>query len=130
MSKKRLLIIDDEPLVLKSVSMALTFAGYAVESAASGAEALRKLKSSTYDLIVTDWKMPEMKGDDLAGRIRSRHPHLPILLLTGSILEEPPSGFDKVLYKPFSMDELREAVATLSAKRKQAQEKDARADAS
>ena len=113
-SRKRVLVIDDEPLVLRSVSMVLTSAGYEVESAASGAEALNRMKGEHFDLVVTDWKMPYMHGDRVAGEIRKRSPLTPVLLLTGSIMEAPPSGFDAVLFKPFSIHELREAVDHLA----------------
>ncbi|MFO1502099.1 MAG: response regulator [Verrucomicrobiota bacterium] len=114
MSNKRIMVVDDEPLVLKSVRMVLIRAGYAVDVASSGAEALQKLEAGTFDLVVTDWKMPFMKGDIIAREIRKRHPLMPVLLLTGSVLEAPPSGFDGVLFKPFSADELREIVTALA----------------
>jgi len=114
MCKKRVLIIDDEPLVLKSVRMVLASAGYEVETANGGSEALNRPDWASFDLIVTDWKMPFMGGDGVAGEIRKRNPLLPVLLLTGSILETPPPGFNGVLFKPFSIHELREAVHALT----------------
>ena len=115
MSDKRILVVDDEPLILKSVRMVLSRAGYVVEVASSGSEALQRLKEGTYDLVVTDWKMPLMHGDMIAREIREKYPALPVLLLTGSVLEAPPSGFDGVLFKPFSAEELRGLVMALAS---------------
>lgn len=114
MSGYRVLVVDDEPLVLKSVQFALMRSGYVVDAASSADQALLKLESAMYDLVVTDWKMPLMNGDQLARAVRAVRPSLPVLLLTGSVMEKPPPGFDGVLFKPFSVHDLRAAVTALA----------------
>lgn len=111
--KKQILVVDDEPLVLRSVTLLLLSAGYSVEAVTSGPDALACVEQGDFDLVVTDWKMPLMQGDCVAREIRKRQPHVPILLLTGSILETPPAGFDAVVYKPFSSEGLRQVVSSL-----------------
>ena len=116
MPPKRILVVDDEVTVLESVRMTLEHYGYSVETAPSGAEALAKLVVGDFALVVTDLRMPNMAGDELAIQIKSRWPRLPILLLTGFPPEQKPAAVDAILLKPFSTAELRSTVAMLLAK--------------
>jgi CheY-like chemotaxis protein len=113
--KKQILVVDDEPMVLDAVRMALIFYGYAVETASSGAEALENLPGVSFDLVITDFNMPGMTGAVLAKEIKKRHPVLPIILLTGYPPPVRPSDVDMVLLKPYSTAGLRSAVESLTA---------------
>jgi len=116
MPAKRILVVDDEDLVLESVRMTLVHYGHSVETAASGAEALAKLAKGEFALVVTDLKMPIMSGDEFARQIKQRWPHLPVILLTGFPPETKPPDVDLILLKPFSTSELRSTVSVMIAK--------------
>lgn len=119
--KRRILVVDDEPLVCDSVELMLTFDGHTVQTAASGSEALAHLEGKPFDLVITDYAMPHMRGDELARRIKQRHPALPVVMITahaellastGTLLP----GIAMVISKPFMLETLREAIrATCTA---------------
>jgi DNA-binding response OmpR family regulator len=110
MGAKRILVVDDETLVLDAVRLTLTYYGYTVETATSGPEALLRMASAPFDLVVTDRKMPGMPGDQLAAQVKRQWPACPIILLTGFPPEVKPDGIDVILLKPFSMAELQKAI--------------------
>ena len=70
--KLRILVVDDEPFVCDAVKMMLTFDGHFVETASNGKDALGMFQVGKYDLIITDFAMPSMKGDALAMEIKAR----------------------------------------------------------
>jgi len=80
---RHILIVDDEPLVRRSLSELLTLSGYVVSAASNGREALDLLKSYTTDIIITDMKMPEMDGMHLLKQIKTDYPDIPVILITG-----------------------------------------------
>ncbi len=114
MAAKKILVVDDEAMVLESVQLTLTHLGYGVESASSGVEALEKLTKGTFDLVVTDRRMPGMTGEQLAAEIKKRCPEMPIVLLTGFPPDCQPPEVDTVLMKPFSVADLRNTVLELT----------------
>jgi CheY-like chemotaxis protein len=76
---------------------------------------LAALEERRFDLIITDYSMPGMKGDELAAQIKQRWPDQRIIMVTGSTDQfnsygTPPSGVDVVINKPFSRLELRAAI--------------------
>lgn len=80
---RHILIVDDEPLVRRSLSELLTLCGYTVTTASNGKEALDCLKSYTADITITDMKMPEMDGVQLLKQIKKIYPDMPVILITG-----------------------------------------------
>lgn len=80
---RHILIVDDEPLVRRSLSELLTLAGYSVSSASNGKEAMTCLNDYHVDIIISDIKMPEMDGTQLLKKVKSEHPDLPVILTTG-----------------------------------------------
>lgn len=82
---KRIMIIDDDPVVLRIMRMGLESAGFEVESAANGSDGFTKVCESTPDLLVTDIQMPGMTGKELCMAIAKEFPEctLPIVVLTG-----------------------------------------------
>jgi len=80
---KRVLVVDDDPVVQRSFDRVLSGKGYAVISAANAAEALAKLAREEYDAVYTDIRMPGMDGLKLAGRLRAKRPWLPVVIVTG-----------------------------------------------
>ena len=109
----RVLVVDDDSLVLTSTSLLLEDLGHQVISAASGAQALALFDSEQeFDLVITDMVMPKMNGAQLAQAIRIIRPHLPIILATG--YAERLEGFESRLprlSKPFTQLNLVEVIA-------------------
>ena len=116
MVPRRILVVDDEPLVCDSIKRMLEFDGHQVEIATSGQAALEVFEKAKFDLIMIDYRMPTMRGDKLAVLIKARAPTQPILMIsaTAQVLQdsaEPFPGVDLMISKPFPLEELREAIA-------------------
>lgn len=80
---KKVLVVDDDPVVGRSIDRVLSPSGYAVIAASNGAEALDKLAREDYDVVYTDIKMPGMDGLEVAARIKASRPWLPVVIVTG-----------------------------------------------
>jgi two-component system phosphate regulon response regulator PhoB len=111
--KPRILVVDDEPEAVELVEFNLKQAGYAVTTAADGAEALKKARSQTPDLIVLDVMLPEMNGFEICKTLRLEPAtvKVPIIMLTAKAAEIDrvlglELGADDYLTKPFSPREL------------------------
>jgi len=114
--KRRILVVDDEPFVCDAVRMMLKFDGHEVEIAKDGQEALAKFELGKFDLVITDFAMPNMKGDELAAAIKARAPNQPVILITAytemlQSTKNPLKGIDFVISKPFLLEDLRRAIA-------------------
>ena len=110
----RILLVDDEDLVRLGTAEMLRDMGPEVRCAAGGAEALDLLASALpADAVVTDFKMPQMDGAELAARIRQIRPGLPVLLITGYTGANQQACDLPRLAKPFGMNELADALAAL-----------------
>jgi CheY-like chemotaxis protein len=117
-SQLRILVVDDERLVRESVNMLLSIDGHHVETATDGEDALGKLSAEKFDVVITDFEMPKMKGDNLAVAIKARWPEQPIILLSayGEIFKAEGKqlpGVDLILSKPFLLETLRQALTTV-----------------
>ena len=118
--KFRILVVDDEPTVCRSIKMLLEHDGHAVQTVDGGVAALALFEPGRFNLVITDYSMPDMKGDELAMLIRQREPDQAIIMASGLAGEQNDLGqltvnVDAVLNKPFSLAELREAVALVLA---------------
>jgi CheY-like chemotaxis protein len=80
---KKVLVVDDDPVVGRSFDRVLSARGYAVITASDGAEALDKLAREDYDVVYTDIKMPGMDGLEVAARVKAKSPWLPVVIVTG-----------------------------------------------
>jgi CheY-like chemotaxis protein len=109
---KHILLVDDETAVRGAVAMLLSIDGHTVTEAGSGDEAIDRFGKETFDLVITDFKMPGMTGAALAAAIKRLSPAQPIIMVTAH--EAPPTGpanpVDAVLNKPFMLDDLRRVV--------------------
>lgn len=120
--RRHILVVDDEPLVRRSLSEFLTLEGYAVSSAGNGKEALELLKGYTADIVIADMKMPELDGLQLLRRIKKEHPGIPLILITGygsienavSAIKE--GAFDYVI-KPIVDSEIKIVIERLITQR-------------
>ena len=115
---KRVLLVDDEYELLEALSFALTYAGYEVDCARDGCDALAHMQEQLPDIVVTDLMMPDMDGASLCRSVR-RHPQwarIPIALHTSAHVEpgtsEPPL-WDAFLRKPARMDDVLLTVERL-----------------
>ena len=116
---RRILVVDDEPYVCDAVRMMLAFDGHQVETASSGRDALALFDKGKYDLVITDYAMPVMKGDELAASIKQRSPGQPVVLITAyaemlKSAETPLTGVDHIISKPFLLENLREAIEKMT----------------
>jgi two-component system response regulator (stage 0 sporulation protein F) len=96
--------------------------GYAVKGATRGETAVELLLKEPFDLMVLDYKMPGMTGFEVFLRARALHPDMPVVLVTGHgtseiISEATRMGFNAILLKPFTSDELRGTVEKVLADR-------------
>jgi CheY-like chemotaxis protein len=82
-ASRKVLVVDDYPVVGKSFDRVLSGKGYAVITASSGQEALNKLEAEDYDVVYTDIKMPGMSGLEMAEQVKARRPWLPVVIVTG-----------------------------------------------
>jgi len=115
---KRILIVDDDELVLMALDELLKPEGYEVHTVLSGTEALKKLDQNTYDLLVLDIIMPEMDGLQLCRTIRKKEAYrdTPIVFLTAKNREEDKTagleaGANLFVSKPISPDKLLEIIS-------------------
>jgi PAS domain S-box-containing protein len=113
-SPRRVLIIDDEPLVRKTVANLLRAAGHIVTEAESGTSGLACLAQGPVDCVLTDLGMPGMTGWEVARAIKGQAPRLPVLLLTGwadhGEEQAEPEAVDRVLHKPLRAGDLLQAI--------------------
>jgi signal transduction histidine kinase/DNA-binding response OmpR family regulator len=105
-----ILLVDDEQLVRAATAAMLRELGHDVAEASSGADALVKLPTRAFDLVVTDYKMPRMDGAELARRVREARPELPLLLITGYTGASDEALDLPRLDKPFRRAELAAAI--------------------
>jgi len=113
----RLLVVDDDALLRRSLNLQLTRAGYEVDEAEDGEAAWEMIGRIGYRFIITDWNMPGLSGPELVGRMRQMLSagYTYILMLTAhsekmDVIAGLQSGADDYLTKPFDMDELRARV--------------------
>ena len=111
----RILVVDDEPIVLTLMLRAVTDAGYDGLSATNGVEALERAASAVprVDALVTDVQMPQMGGEALAAALRQADPSLPILFVSGFNGGLAPSLPGAFLAKPFTPNQLLSALSLL-----------------
>ena len=104
---RKVLVVDDDPVVGKSFDRVLSARGYAVITAENGQEALNKLSGENYDVVFTDIRMPGMSGLEVAERVKASQPWLPVVIVTGYGTEAnearaEAAGVSGFLHKPLS----------------------------
>jgi len=118
--QRRILIVDDEPSVGKTVAMVLELDGHSVEVAGSGESAIALFQPGKFDLVITDYLMEGMNGGELAAALKARDPKQPIALMTAyaetleSSGNDSMGGVDYILHKPFMVGHLRQAITALA----------------
>lgn len=107
----KVLVIDDEEGITAVIQEALSLHGYDVQTALDGSEGIWKFKNQRFDLVITDIMMPKTDGNSVVRYIRaSNRRSTPIIGMSGTPLLLNDSDFDKVLFKPFPLQNLINAV--------------------
>ncbi len=114
---KRVLIVDDEPLIVKGLKFSLEQEGYETDCAYNGEEALEKYSANHFDIILLDVMLPGISGTEVCHRIR-KESMIPIIMLTAKSADEDKiegltEGADDYLTKPFNVVELKARMKNL-----------------
>jgi len=116
-TRQRILVVDDDEHIQKSLSQYLEMEEFDVDVASSGQEALERAGSQTPDLVLLDIMMPEMDGFEVVERLHQEAPtaKVPIILLTArgqdtDVIRGYHMGVSSYLTKPFNLDELVETI--------------------
>jgi CheY-like chemotaxis protein len=102
----RILVVDDDPAILRLSAEFLARRGYEVKTALDGFDALAKLQRAEPDVIISDLRMPNMSGFEFLSVVRRRFPHVPVIVISGEFDGTMPVGvladafFTKSQYKP------------------------------
>jgi CheY-like chemotaxis protein len=120
---RRVLVIDDDPRVRRTLVSLLRAAGHQITEAASGGEGLARFTEESAELVLTDLSMPEVNGWDVAAAVKARVPTCPVVLLTGWADQHTdetagPGVVDRVLHKPVRLQELLQVIAELTPVKK------------
>ncbi|MFZ6016780.1 MAG: sigma-54-dependent transcriptional regulator [Nitrospirota bacterium] len=115
MSKDKILVIDDEDIVLISCDRTLTAEGYDVKMAKSGIDGLKMIENESFNLALVDIKMPDMDGMEVLKQIKSKWPDTEVIIITGystpaTAISSIKLGAYDYIEKPFTPDSLLLAV--------------------
>ena len=111
----RILVVDDESLMREFITESLQSSGHEVDSAENGTSALELLKNESYDVVLSDYKMPKVSGIDLLRQVAGKYPDTKVIIMTayGTIenaVEAMKIGAFDYITKPFSVDEILHVV--------------------
>ncbi len=117
-SSKKILIVDDDEILLAMLIETLDSLGYQAQGAKNGEEALKKIDSGEFDLVITDIRMPKMDGISFLKTLKEKKPKLPVIMITGFSLAYTQQraiqeGADGYLVKPFKIEKIEELVKNL-----------------
>jgi DNA-binding response OmpR family regulator len=119
--KKRVLLVDDDKAILRSIGLVLEKNGFSTDIAETGEEALSKLKSQSYDVLLVDLKLPDMEGTEILSQVKALEAVK--IMLTGfpslvSGIQAMDKGVDAYLPKPVKPEELVLVINAKLMKRK------------
>ena len=111
----RILIVDDEEIVIRSCKRILAGADFTIDAVQSGLEALKMVDETDYDIVVLDIMMPGMDGLEVLQQVKERHPGVEVIMMTGlsqikTAVQAMKLGAFDYLPKPFDPDELKHVV--------------------
>ncbi len=123
----RILVVDDEEIVIRSCLRILEGNGYEIDVAHDGHEALRKIESNTYDIMILDIMMPNLGGLEVLRRVKETHPDMDVIMITGlsqidTAVQAMKLGAFDYISKPFEPDELKLGVQRARERRQLLQE--------
>jgi DNA-binding response OmpR family regulator len=107
----KILVVDDELGIREFFSRELISEGYSVETASDGEDALKKLDTGKFNLVICDLKMPRLGGLEVLAEIRRRGLETQVIMMTGCMMEEPSmdtikQSADDFIQKPFDLNEI------------------------
>jgi DNA-binding response OmpR family regulator len=113
--KYKIIVVDDDLELNTTFALMLEFDGHQVSTTHTGEAALQMLSKEHFDLMITEYWLPRMRGDELAALVKEQWPHLPIIIVSADIEEinadaNPLRDVDCLLDKPFTIEHLREAM--------------------
>ncbi len=125
--KGRILVADDEEIVIQSCLRVLSGGGFQVDAARDGLEALKAIDENGYDVLILDIKMPKMNGMEVLQRVKEAHPDIDVIMITGlheieTAVQAMKLGAFDYLPKPFDPEELELVVARAFERRQLLQE--------
>ena len=109
----RLLVVDDDPGIVSILSLSLKEAGYEVDEANDGIEAVELLQNKSYDVAIVDAIMPKMNGAEVCKFIKAHNPSTYIIGISGyhdSLKKLKNEGADICLTKPFNIDQIKRVI--------------------
>lgn len=120
MERGKILLIDDEPILLVTVSDALSKAGYKVKVAESGQKGFAMFQDDSFDMVLLDMVLPDISGMEVLGRIKGLSPDTLVVMITGygtveNAVEAMKLGAHDFIAKPFSLDELILKLQSISS---------------
>jgi len=123
----RILVADDEEIVIRSCMRILEGGGYTIDSAPDGREALNKIGDNGYDVLILDIMMPNMSGLEVLQRVKETHPDIDVIMITGlsqidTAVQAMKLGAFDYISKPFEPDELKLVVQRALERRQLLQE--------
>jgi DNA-binding NtrC family response regulator len=115
MSKRRVLVVDDEQIVLDSVRKILSAEEFEVDTTLNGQEGIQRAAKGAYDIVLTDVRMPDISGKIVLREVKRLKPTLPVVVISGyatvqSAIQSMRLGASDVLEKPFTPEELIRVV--------------------
>ena len=125
----RILVIDDEETIRRTVSMTLEHAGYTVDTAENGKQAIEKANANFYNLALIDVRLPDMEGTELLTALKETTPKMAKIILTGypaleNAVKAINKGVDAYLIKPVNTNELLKVIKENLDKQKHEKEYD------
>jgi len=123
----RILVIDDEERIRRTISMTLEHAGYSVDTAENGKQAIQKTEASFYNLALIDVRLPDMEGTELLTTLKETTPRMIKIILTGypqlqNAVKAINKGVDYYLVKPVNPTELLRVIKEQLDKQKREKE--------
>jgi len=121
-AKPRILVVDDEPVVRESIYEWFTQGDYPIEMAADGPEAMQKLQESSWDILLTDVKMPGMDGLELQQKAKELDPDITVIVMTAyasvdSAMKAIKEGAYDYVTKPLDPDDLEQIIDRAAERR-------------
>jgi CheY-like chemotaxis protein len=115
-----ILVVDDDDNLRIVISAMLSRLGYEVSSADSGENALIVFFKNKFNIVLSDYQMPEMDGIALADTIKKSSPHTPVVIMTGAgretVFSKKSSAVDEVILKPFTSAKIHETIQNFLGK--------------
>jgi len=123
LEKRKVLIVDDQPIITDLLVDILKRMGYNSEVALGGRDGLKIFDKDGFDLVITDLGMPDISGWEVSRSVKKQNPSVPVILITGWGVDPDPhkikdSGIDFVLNKPFQLDQFEKIIRELVDRKK------------